>query len=265
MKTIKKIALLLFLTLITISCNSNEEIPNNKIKKETISSKWEIENSTYKSFEFNKDGNYIVVKSASASKSISQKNEKNILLGEYEIINDKTINLIDFGQIIISNIDETKMDFAILDNKTSTKIKVSATKIEKISSSTNTNLLCRTWKMTEVNGDDVVGTKYELTVIFSQAGTYFVELANPIDGNDGGLAEWKWKDTKEDTMCYSWEGKPNCNADTSVSITELTESTLILTEYNEIYKLQPIANSSPKSANKSIKIINFKKGMFNNF
>lgn len=265
MKTIEKITLLLFLSLITMSCSSNEEVPNNKIKKETISSKWEIENSNYKSFEFNKDGNYIVVKNASASKSKSQKNEENILLGEYEIIDDKTINLIDFGQIIISNIDETKMDFTIVDNKTTTTIEVSSTKIEKISSSTNTDLLCRSWKMTEVNGEDVVGTKYELTVIFSQAGTYFVELTNPTPDTEGGLAEWKWKNTSEDKMCYSWENEPNCDVDTSVSIVELTENVLVIVEDNETYKLQPIANSAPKSANKSVKNINFKKGVFSKF
>ncbi|WP_299124569.1 hypothetical protein [uncultured Tenacibaculum sp.] len=265
MKTIGKIATLLFLTLVTISCNSNDEIPSTKIKKEEISSKWEIENSNYKSFEFNKDGNYIIVKSASANKSKSQKNEKNILLGQYEIVDDKTINLIDFGQIIISSINGTKMDFTIVDNKTSTSIEVSSSKIEKISSSTNTDLFCRTWKMTEVNGEDVVGTKYELTVIFSQAGTYFVELVNPTQSNQGGLAEWKWQNAEENSLCYSWEGEPNCTGDNSVTIVELTENKLVFTEDNKTYKLQPIANSVPKSTNTPTKTINLEKGIFSKF
>ncbi|KAB1155919.1 hypothetical protein F7018_11460 [Tenacibaculum aiptasiae] len=265
MKTIGKIATLLFLTLLTISCSSNDEIPSTKIKKEEISSKWEIENSNYKSFEFNKDGNYIIVKSASANKSKSQKNEKNILLGQYEIVDDKTINLIDFGQIIISSINGTKMDFTIVDNKTSTSIEVSSSKIEKISSSSNTDLLCRTWKMTEVNGEDVVGTINELTVIFSQAGTYFVELANPTSENEGGLAEWKWEDAKENKFCYSWEGEANCTGDNSVSIAEIKENLLVLMEGKETFKLEPISNSVPKSTKKPTKTVNLKKGVFSKF
>lgn len=272
MKKIKKLASLLCLTLMVISCSkNNEEIQGKLIEKKSISAKWEISNSNYKSLEFNKDGNYIIVKSSTQGKNTLSKNNDGVLFGEYTIVNETTINLIGFGKILISSINDTEMNFTIVDDKTATSIEVNSTKILKIDSSTSTDLLCRTWKMVEVDNENVKGTEYELTVIFSQAGTYFVELQNPTEEVNGGLAEWKWKDASENTMCYSWDGEPTCTEeDGLVSITNLTENnlTIVETKYGETneYKLEVVTdNTSAKTHQKNnTKNISLKKGIFKN-
>jgi len=123
--------------------------------------------------------------------------------------------------------------------------------------------------MVEIDNESVKGTENEVTVIFSEAGTYFTELQNPTEDIEGGLAEWKWKDSSENTMCYSWEGKPTCSIEEGlVSITNLTDNNLTISEerYGETheYKLEVISdNTSAKNSKKNtVKNISLKKGIF---
>ena len=91
--------------------------------------------------------------------------------------------------LIVSEVNEMLISFSIqLANNSGSEIIINASKHEEMDSTVKTEMLCRTWKMASVNGESVVGTKYELSVLYSNAGTYFVELANPVDENDGGLA-----------------------------------------------------------------------------
>lgn len=237
--------LIVFVTVFTIlasinSCKKDENKTNDPIDKETISAKWIVDGtSDYESFEFNLSGNYIIVKE-DAKKS---KNELVVLFGTYEIIDDKTIILSDFGKIIVSEVGENTISFLIvLDSDPDNKISINAIKKDEMQTSTRTELLCRTWELVTVDGEDVAGTDMELTVLFSAAGTYFVSFANPEGENDGGLAQWKWKDGNEIILCYSWEGEPTCDGTHEVEISELTTNKLKIIEYEMIYVLRPASN-----------------------
>lgn len=237
MKNLKKFLVLILVLTSIISCKKDEKKPAT-LKKETISAKWIVSGtSDYKSFEFNKSGNYIVVKSITT-------NDEIVLFGTYKITDNTTIALSDFGTLKISEINTTKISFSFkLTNNPDNEINIIATKQEEMQSSTRTDLLCRTWEMVTINGENVVGTDMELTVLFSSAGTYFVSFANPEDENDGGLAQWKWKDETETKLLYSWDVIPVWDEETFVEIPELTANKLKIIEYEDTYVLQPVSNT----------------------
>ena len=247
MKKLEKILMLMLLVFSAFSCSKDEAEPAVTLKNETISAKWLVAGteSGYFSFEFNKSGTYIVQKIPTTTPD-----EKLVYFGDYNIINDKSINLADFGTLKIASITKDAFSFTIsTPDNPSNNVLITTTKADEMPSTTKTDLLCRTWKMTKFNGEDVVGTEHELTVLFSKAGTYFVEIANPLDGDEGGLSNWKWKDSNEVIMCYSWEGTPNC--DNVVEVLELTTSSLKIKEVSDwgtyLYELVP-ANGSGSMA-----------------
>lgn len=110
-------------------------------------------------------------------------------------------------------------------------------------SSSNTDMLCKTWDLVTMNGEPVDGTDMELTVLFSRAGTYFVNYAN--DGYDEArVAQWKWKNTEETELYYSWEEVPNWETAAYVIISELTSTYLEIVEDDLTYGLQPASTKS---------------------
>ena len=109
MKNLKQILIAILVLTSIISCKKDEKEPNATLEKETISAKWVVGGSSgYKSFEFNKSGNYIVVKST----TIKSTNDEIVLFGTYEIIDNTTIELSDFGTLKISEINENSISFS---------------------------------------------------------------------------------------------------------------------------------------------------------
>lgn len=239
MKNLKQILVAILVLTSIYSCKKDEQ--KDILSKETISAKWVVSGtSDYKSFEFNKSGNYIVVKSATTKST----NDVIVLFGTYDIIDKTTIVLSDFGTLKISEINDNSITFSFkLTSNPDNEINIIATKQEEMQNSTKTELLCRTWEMVTVNGEDVVGTDMELTVLFSSAGTYFVSYANPEDENDGGLAQWKWKDETETKLLYSWYEIPVWDEEDYVEIPELTSNKLKIIEDEDTYVLQPVSNT----------------------
>lgn len=250
MKKLRQILTVILALTIFASCDKKDDNGSKgTLEKETISAKWLVDGlSDYESFEFNKSGNYIVVKNTTTKSTNSQI----VLFGSYVIVDDKTITLSDFGTIAISEIDDNSISFSIkLSSNPGTEIIINASKEEEMKSTTRTDLICKTWEMVSVNGEDVAGTEYELNVLFSQAGTYFVEFPNPEYEGDGGLAYWKWKDKTESKFLYSWENPPVWDEEDEVEIIELTDKTLKILdrfddEEDELYVLKPA--SGTKSA-----------------
>jgi hypothetical protein len=239
MKNLKQILVAILVLTSIYSCKKDEQ--KDILSKETISAKWVVNGtSDYKSFEFNKSGNYIVVKSATTKST----NDVIVLFGTYDIIDKTTIVLSDFGTLKISEINDNSITFSFkLTSNPDNEINIIATKQKEMQNSTKTELLCRTWEMVTVNGEDVVGTDMELTVLFSSAGTYFVSYAIPEDGNDGGLAQWKWKDETETKLLYSWDEIPVWDEEDYVEIPELTSNKLKIIEDEDTYVLQPVSNT----------------------
>ena len=235
-----------------------------------ISAKWEIsdENSPYASFEFNKDGNYIVVmrnvEANSRSLSVNSKNpflkkplktrssETNlspIHFGTYKIEGNNII-LSGFGVMEIINITAEEFSFSFTLEATGEKNSFVAEKsAEPISSSSRTDMLCRSWLLNKViidfdsfSQEDIESYKEEygenwkfevernwsedmlgLSVLFSRAGTYLVLYA---DG-EAGLAEWKWANREETKIYYSWD---NWEYSGIAAITELKPASLSVQE-----------------------------------
>jgi len=239
MKKVKQIIVTIFILTFITSCDKDENELKETVNKTTISAKWVVSNSNeYKSFEFNESGNYIVVQ-----KTAEPTNEQIILFGNYDIIDNKAIVLSDFGTLTIFEVNESSINFSFKrSNNPNNEIIIDASKKEEMESSTKTEFLCKTWKMVTINGDSVVGTDNELTVLFSEAGTYFVSFANPIDDNAGGLAEWKWNNETETHFLYSWEEVPVWDDAGTVEVPELTSNKLKIIEIDDIYILEPISN-----------------------
>lgn len=241
MKNFKQLLLVFLVLTNLISCKKDDDSSNDT--QETISAKWVVDEAAdYKSFEFNKSGDYIIVKGDGLKSATSQ----SIISGTYVIIDSETIKLSDFGTIHITSIDDSNISFSLtLEDDETTSISVNATKQEEISNSAKTELLCRTWEMVSINGETAIGTDYEITILFSQAGTYFVTVLNTDSENEGGLAQWKWKDNNENEFNYTWSG--TFSDEYYVKIVKLTSSYLELygsatigTETREItYILKP--------------------------
>ena len=261
-KIINKILALIAVTTL-ISCDNSENSTNNNVNNITYKAKWLVEeNGDFKSFEFNESGNYIVVKNAPEGSA----NSEIVRFGTYETTDNKVLNLSNLGILKIKSTTANRMSFSIvtLENP-ETEINLNAQRQAEISNSTNTDLLCRTWELVTTNGEPVSGTDMELTVLFSNASTYFVTYLNPTDENDGGLAQWVWTNSNEDSLCYSWDGTaPVCDADNTVSITSLSANTLTIVENSDVYVLQPLTVGKPTNTQpiKSKSKLHLKKGFF---
>lgn len=124
-----------------------------------------------------------------------------------------------------------------------------------ISSSSNTSLLCKTWALVSLGEIYVEGT-----VIFSEAGTYFISSAS---GNEVGT--WQWCNSDENKISFTLDGQLNCDGIDIIREIELTENSLwgIDTENGRTEELIMKPKSSIKSALMSTRMINDKILGFN--
>ena len=245
MKDLKLFLTFAIILIVVGACKKDdkEELPPEPdpvtITKSTVSAKWEVEgDSDYNTFEFNESGTYVVVKT-SPDKDIT---EDIILFGTYTIDGDQMI-LSNFGRILVKSISDEKITFAIkLEGESGFGDTLAANKSDELPASTNTHLLCRTWRLVTLNDDTVTGTESELLMVFYQSGTYVVTY---IENNElGGLAEWKWRDTEENVMCYSWDGPPDCS--NLATINELTSELLDVSD--EVFRYVLVPENNAKSS-----------------
>lgn len=239
---------LLFILCSLISCNNDDDnngktVQDPTLTKNTVSAKWNITeaNSIYSSFEFNESGNYIIVK-----QSLAKSTENSIVyFGSYKISNDgTTIVLTGLGTIKVSAIDSNNISFSfILDSKPGETIKLNAKRSSEIAKSTSTELLCKTWMVKKYFVNSIETNAPNLTILFSKAGTYFVDWKD--DPENGGLAKWRWVNNQERKIQYLWDEVWEDND--VVEINELTENSLKITEIEEngvhLYELAPIDNT----------------------
>lgn len=256
------LVIIVALFLFSFSCSKNEN-KSGTLTMDTLSAKWVVSGTStdFVSFEFNKSGNYVVVENDGTKSTSNQI----ILYGTYQIVDNQTISLAGFGTLKLTSIDSNSFAFTLtLQSDSGTKIVISAAKAAVIANSAKTDLLCKTWEMVTYMGASVVGTEYEgATVLFSSFGTYYVNY--PDYPEDGGLAQWTWKDNAETTLCYSWEGDPTCNGENEVQVTELTANSLIVNEAGDISVLKPATvTKSVLVKSFKTKTLNFKRrSLFN--
>lgn len=255
MKILKQLFATLFILISFIACSEDEEQTQISLSKETISAKWVTENSDlFDTFEFNESGNYIVTRKGFGHTRTSASFEP-IYFGTYQIVDDKTIILSGFGTITIVSLTNNGITFTLLqENTTEETVEIVGTKKETIAKTSKTDLLCKTWEIASVEIDGEEMDNYSGQVLFSTGGTYFVDVSDGFSSNIG-VAQWKWEDGNETSMCYSWTTVLDCSS--KVEMIELTANSLIIDSgvyignilfYTIRYELVPADNSSARKA-----------------
>jgi len=233
---LRRILLASLVLLSHISWGNNVMLSKDLVTKDNISGKWDIAGeSEFKSIEFNECGNYII--------SIKIIQQQFVLFGTYEILNNNTIDLSDFGTLIINKFEGNSVDFTMKKHRGATRVhELFATKNEHVISNTiKTDLLCRTWKMLKKNGKNVLGTTDEVTLLFSKTGTYFLNSAHPAET----LGHWKWQDDLETKILYAYKQFSDWSNEDEIEIIELSNTVLkiqvhIKGNQKTIYTLIPL-------------------------
>ncbi len=264
MNILKNITYCILIILLTISCVKENE-PTEFEAQKNLLAKWVVNNSNdYVSFEFNKSGNYLVVKKVNKG----SKSENKVLFGAYKVIKENVLKLSDIGTISITNYDNNTSDFLIEELNTQKPILINLTKEKEKFTSTKSDLLCRTWEMVTFNDEDAKGTILDLTVLFTKAGTYFVTFSDPMLRDSLHTSWWMWKDETENILQYSHYEKPVWSKESEVSITKLTNENLTIIERDMVFKLRPYTpNYGVITSNKKAVFTNkfdLKKSMFKN-
>ena len=217
--------LILILVFISpfVSCEKDEDYGTVcDVSIETISAKWEISdiNSPFISFEFSKDGNYIVLE-----------NKSPIHFGKY-MIDKRKIILIDFGYIDVTILTDIKIFFSFTLEATEKKTNLIADKSkETISPSVRSEMICRTWVVQELTvdeetqlNDSILGT----ILLFSKTGTYLVLYGG--EESKASLFRWKWADIEETKIYYSWKKWEDDWEKNIVIIEQLNNDSLVFHE-----------------------------------
>ncbi len=246
MKYLKQILVFLLFVPVLFSCeqDANTESDDNpdeqsEITKETISAKWLVKgnNSVYESFEFDLNGNYIVVENTSYKST----NDINVHVGSYEILYglEMAIELQDFGILEDVIFGSNTGSFSVTtDADPDNKVSVDVEKDEVMEESVNTELLSNSWLFaratwyTAADGttDEVdIPVGYRAVVAITYYGTYTgFESYNGEEERTYG--NWMWADDSESSF-LAWRNDQSFGEATRANILTLTKNDMILS-YN---------------------------------
>jgi hypothetical protein len=225
------------LLVVMFSCKkkSNDETSTTPPATPTVNAKWivgGIEAAQFTSFEFNKSGQFIVVMPTGLS------------YGNYTSSGVSMV-LDNFGELSVTKLTNTEFGFVLTMPKKSGKATytINSTRSNEVPATGNTALLCRTWNLDSMDHSPVAGTTMEIQMVFTTAGTYFVHY---VYDNTNANALWKWLDSQQDTLCYSWSGTISCNGAQECKIDKLTSTKLVMSEiaYELEYVLTPYTAKS---------------------
>ena len=195
--------------------DNKDEIDNGAANIATfINAKWKISNpnSIYASFEFNKDGNYIIVKNESVVKSATRLNsttsKKNFLsqfsrinvraasesnispihFGTYSI-EGNTIKLSGFGIVNVISITAEKISFSVKTESTGEILNYDADKAQNlIATSNRTEMLCRSWVLNKISIDVTSINEEDKNFYIEEYGSNWKAMAEKeLNDNRAGL------------------------------------------------------------------------------
>ena len=232
MNKIKQIIVSLLIITCLFSCSKED----NNSEKESIENKWIVEGSTeFKSFEFDSNGNYIIIKNNIASTSRTNEGEEIVVLGTYEILDTDIFLLSNFGTVKFDNSDPNHIKLSIKYKESDTyTYDLTVTKAAEFASTPKTDLLCNnTWKFTRT-----VPVKDTINLInFSKAGTCFTNFS--IISSKTNLVEfgkWKWQDKEETKIIITEIKSPQWLIDKDEEVElEITKLNSVRLEMKEIY------------------------------
>jgi len=223
-----RIIISLLLIAILFSCTKDSESETEPtgstetgitIEQSGITHKFIIKNSTaYESIEFNTSGNYIVVQNSKT---------ENVLFGTYSIIDNKEVNLSDFGSIVFSDLNGSSASFSLKLSGSSEQISLNADLAEEVAISGNTTLINRTWEVTSMGALPV----HDFYVFISAAGTYMVD--NQFMGELGvSYGIWNWCNEEENKLTFAMGNVPlDCTGINVIVDIEITENSFTGTDY----------------------------------
>ena len=283
MKTYNFLLTFLLLSFVFTACDKKDEPKQSG--KETITAKWNTDGTNgYESFEFFADETYLIVKSGEGRLSESS----TTIFGTYQI-DGNTITLSDFGKIVFSDLKDSSVTFTLtLTETTDGAITFNLEKQPVVSTTSKTDLLCKTWIVTsyvylEINAEtgeeiysevvedvDAYVDSYRWTLTFNKSGTYMDREIEEEYGYDFiAWGNWIWKDNNENEILLRYVNWENENAEQKFKVMELTKdklvahieeegedchssfNTCIKTIWKETITLRPYEGSQPKSANLS--------------
>lgn len=170
------------ISLLVVGCSKDDDSSSLESPKyESISGKYNVQgNSTYSSIELGASGNYIIIKSTSASRSAlasksnipfrsafyknkpavsgskskvrstSDSGDDGVIYGTYTVNDDGSINLKDFGTLKITYNGSTVTNMT-LTPANGTAVTLNVEKEDTYEDSALTNKLCRTWNLVSVS------------------------------------------------------------------------------------------------------------------
>ncbi|MBN8786041.1 MAG: hypothetical protein J0I84_03065 [Terrimonas sp.] len=173
------------------------------------------------SVEFFKDSSYIVLL-----------NDNTAFTGKYGIIDSTTINIYGIGDFKDIKIEGEKMNFKL--STESGFIIITANKAAEIPSSSETNKICKNWKLLPGTGGRAsynfsTGEGTRADIRFSSSGTYMLTVYYNDSLAYIRTAEWKWHPALSDTYQYSW-GNGTLTDNRPVTIKALADNSLKLEE-----------------------------------
>ncbi len=235
-----------FFAFTFISCNSNTN--QDALDDLIIDAKWIIEDSnTYESFEFNNSGDYIVILNmnnmtqstlasdvASSDDILTRSDASSIIVGTYVSNGDNAVIMDGFGEVEIVTSDSESVSFNLTLEGETEAVTLYSTVAETVSTSYETELLCRKWNFV---GFSIDGEEYDMntnedgygfpsSILFSKAGTYLVTYSNEEISN--AIIQWKWKSEDTGTFYYAKDGYWSENE--YATITTLTSTKLVVSE-----------------------------------
>ena len=178
-------------------------------------------------------------------------NSQMILFGTYETTDSKTIILSGFGTLKISSlVDNTTSLSLFLSGNPNAEIQLNASKQNVLSSSSKTNLLCRTWELVSIGEIDVDGI-----VLFSEAGTYFISSQSGSE-----IGTWQWCNSEENKISFTIDEKLDCEGIETIKNIELTNNSFVGIDSENGTELELVmkAKSNTKSALMSHELIDQK-------
>ncbi|MDR1763680.1 MAG: hypothetical protein LBR64_06990 [Dysgonamonadaceae bacterium] len=237
------------------SCDKNNDWPYSDVNltAEDIIGKWDVENvnSKYASFEFTKDGDYIVVENSSGENGTYL----SYRLGTYTI-NANKIVLSAYGTVEAVKVPENGIFNFLFAGSDLTALKVS-----NVSSSAKTDLICRSWALDTLSVDSLQISEedrneyyleygenwlqaleqqlYEdnkgISFLFTKAGTCILTNKDAQNLPTMKFTEWKWTQNSGETAISLWDDENDAWAENYAQVLSVSDKTLELQKGKVIY------------------------------
>lgn len=192
---------------------------------QSLSKRWNVTSETGKTatgtylfFEFNQWGTFVVAFT-----------DGSVGTGTFTVSNNNTtLTLPGVGVFVLTNSATNQITFTFTPDGSTTPIVIEAAAANLVASSTNTDMLCGSWRIDKVYYQGQLLTDYTGQVVFTPFGTYLSSIMQQgISIVD--LRPWKWSDANENRICYNTDiqMQPDC-VNLKAHITSLSNTNLVI-------------------------------------